>query len=78
MLPAGGHGQGDGNMIQVALLQLLSEQTQEENLEKGISYCRQAKKMGADIALFPEMWNTGYTFPPEYSGFESRCHRQKQ
>ena len=50
-------------MLKVALLQLLSEQTQGENLKKGIAYCKQAKKMGADIALFPEMWNIGYTFP---------------
>lgn len=32
----------------------------EENKEKGIAACRQAKKQGADIALFPEMWSTGY------------------
>ncbi len=50
-------------MLKVAMLQLLSEQTQDENLKKGIDYCNQAKKMGADIALFPEMWNIGYAFP---------------
>lgn len=27
---------------------------------KGIKYCKKAKEMGADIAVFPEMWNTGY------------------
>ncbi len=27
---------------------------------KGIEYCKKAKEMGADIAVFPEMWNTGY------------------
>lgn len=48
-------------MFKVALLQLIPEQTQAENLKKGIEYCRQAKKLGADIALFPEMWNTGYS-----------------
>lgn len=52
-------------MFKVALLQLLPEQTQDENLEKGIENCRQAKKMGADIAIFPEMWNVGYTFPSD-------------
>lgn len=52
-------------MLKVALLQLLSERTQGENLKKGIEYCKQAKKMGADIALFPEMWNIGYTFPSD-------------
>jgi predicted amidohydrolase len=45
----------------VALLQLISGQTQEDNLNKGISFCKKAKEMGADLALFPEMWNTGYT-----------------
>jgi len=47
-------------MFRVALLQLLSESTQNQNREKGAQYCRQAKEMGADIALFPEMWNIGY------------------
>lgn len=47
-------------IFRVALLQLISENTQEENLIKGMDYCRQAKKMGADLALFPELWNVGY------------------
>lgn len=34
--------------------------TVTENLEKGMEACREAKKMGADIALFPEMWSNGY------------------
>ncbi len=48
-------------MIKIALLQLISGSCQEENLEKGMTYCRKAKAMGADVALFPEMWNNGYT-----------------
>ena len=44
----------------VALLQLLPTGTQEENLLKGLEYCEKAKQMGADVALFPEMWNNGY------------------
>lgn len=44
----------------VALLQLMPEETEKENLRKGIEYCRKAKLMDADIALFPEMWNIGY------------------
>ena len=52
-------------MFKVALLQLISEKTQEENLEKGIAWCRQAKTMGADLALFPEMWNNGYAVSPD-------------
>ena len=47
----------------VALLQLLPTGTLEGNLEKGLSACRKARSMGADIALFPEMWSTGYQFP---------------
>lgn len=31
-----------------------------ENLQNGISACEKAKKMGADIALFPEMYSNGY------------------
>lgn len=46
--------------LKVALLQILPSDTQGENLSKGIEYCKKAKEMGADIALFPEIWNTGY------------------
>lgn len=46
--------------LKVALLQILPSDSQRENLSKGIEYCRKAKEMGADIALFPEIWNTGY------------------
>lgn len=52
-------------MFRVALLQLLSGRTQDDNRKKGIEYCKLAKKMGADIALFPEMWNIGYALPPD-------------
>ena len=47
--------------FRVALLQLLPGRTQEENMDKGVRCCREAKNMGADIALFPEMWNIGYS-----------------
>lgn len=53
------------NRFQVALLQLLPCPTQEENLQKGLAACRAAKEMGADLALFPEIWNTGYGIPQE-------------
>jgi N-carbamoylputrescine amidase len=47
--------------INVALLQMSSCGTdQEANLAKGEAFCRRAREMGADIALFPEMWNIGY------------------
>jgi predicted amidohydrolase len=35
----------------------------EENLQKGVQHCKKAKEMGADIALFPEMWSVGYNIP---------------
>jgi predicted amidohydrolase len=46
----------------VALLQLIPLNSQKRNLEKGLKYCKLAKELGADLALFPEMWNTGYDF----------------
>jgi len=54
--------------LRIALLQMTAvgyDQAgfdQGSNLTKGEEYCRQAKRMGADIALFPEMWNIGCTF----------------
>ncbi|WP_411678409.1 carbon-nitrogen hydrolase family protein [Caproicibacter sp.] len=51
--------------LKVALLQLLSEDTLDGNLKKGMRYCRKAKSMGADIALFPEMWSVGYHIPED-------------
>lgn len=46
--------------LKVALMQLMPEADAEQNLIKGTAYCKKAKQMGADIALFPEMWSTGY------------------
>lgn len=48
------------NTLKIALLQIAPCGTLEKNLEKGIHACRKAKEMGADIALFPEMWSNGY------------------
>jgi predicted amidohydrolase len=31
------------------------------NLEKELNHCREAKSMGANLAVFPELWNTGAT-----------------
>ncbi|MBQ3109156.1 MAG: carbon-nitrogen hydrolase family protein, partial [Clostridia bacterium] len=49
--------------LKVALLQLLPGSSLQENLNIGVEACRKAKTMGADIALFPEMWSTGYSVP---------------
>ena len=48
------------NSLKIALLQIAPCGTLAGNLEKGIEYCKKAKEMGADIALFPEMWSNGY------------------
>lgn len=49
--------------LKIALLQLMPGNSLEENLAKGADACKKAKKMGADIALFPEMWSSGYKIP---------------
>ena len=48
--------------LNVALLQMAScANDQDANLAKGEQFCRRAAAMGADVALFPEMWNVGYS-----------------
>lgn len=50
-------------LIKVALLQMTGcGDDRSANLAKGESFCRRAHNMGADIALFPEMWSVGMTF----------------
>lgn len=51
--------------VKIALLQLLPEGGMDQQLEKGKAACLKAKDMGADIALFPEMWSTGYAIPQD-------------
>ena len=48
------------NLLKIALLQIAPCGALDGNLEKGLESCKQAKEMGADIALFPEMWSNGY------------------
>lgn len=48
------------SVLKIALLQIAPCGSLDKNLEKGTEYCKRAKKMGADIALFPEMWSNGY------------------
>lgn len=48
------------NHLKAALLQIAPAGTLNGNLNKGIDACRRAKALGADIALFPEMWSNGY------------------
>lgn len=47
-------------LLKIALLQIAPCGSLNENLEKGMQACKKAKEMGADIALFPEMWSNGY------------------
>lgn len=51
--------------LKVAMLQLLPENSLIGNLNKGLKFCKIAKDMGADIALFPEMWSVGYSIPED-------------
>ena len=48
------------DIFNIALLQLNPTDSMENNMLKGIEYCKKAKEMGADITVFPEMWNNGY------------------
>ena len=51
--------------LRIALLQLLPGDTQGKQLKIGKEACIKAKEMGADIALSPEMWSTGYDIPQD-------------
>lgn len=49
--------------IRIGLLQMVGcGSNQAASRVKGEAFCRRAHGMGADIALFPEMWNIGYNF----------------
>jgi predicted amidohydrolase len=48
-------------MLTIALLQAAANGNDlEANRVKGEALCRKASALGADIALFPEMWSVGY------------------
>lgn len=51
--------------LKIALMQLIPGKSLSENLQKGLESCRLAKAMGADIAVFPEMWSCGYDIPED-------------
>jgi predicted amidohydrolase len=49
--------------LTIALLQVSSEgYDQAANLSIGAAACRRAAGAGADVVVFPEMWNIGYRF----------------
>ena len=51
--------------LNLALLQLLPGASLAEQNRIGVEACREAKKLGADLALFPEMWSCGYVIPED-------------
>jgi N-carbamoylputrescine amidase len=62
--------------IQIALLQMTAcSNDQAANLAKGSEFCRRARASGADLALFPEMWNIGYTSVDQKPGWPNNLWR---
>ena len=59
--------------ITIALLQLMPGNSLVENMHIGIAACRKAKNMGADIAVFPEMWSIGYEIPESVHELKSKA-----
>ena len=57
--------------MKIALMQLLPAGSEAENRKKGAEWCRRAKDAGADVALFPEMWSCGYSFPQDAAALEA-------
>ncbi len=55
-------------LVRIAFVQLLPGKDPEEQAEIGRRACLEAKAGGADIALFPEMWSTGYVLPRDEAG----------
>ena len=62
--------------LNIALLQLLpaGDTAGSTSLalqqKKGVAACRTAKSLGADIALFPEMWSCGYAIPRDAAALQ--------
>ena len=51
--------------LKIALLQLLPGTDLKAQTAIGEAACREAKALGADLALFQEMWSCGYTIPED-------------
>lgn len=62
--------------MKIALLQILPTGSLNGNREKGVEACRKAKVLGADIALFPEMWSNGYDIPETRKRCSARRFRR--
>lgn len=57
--------------LRVAFLQILPGKGLSEQYERGERAVRRAKELGADVALFPEMWSTGYDIPQDKDELEA-------
>lgn len=56
--------------FRVALVQQKAEaHDPEENARRGVRFIREAKALGADLVLFPEMWSNAYA-PPFEEAFD--------
>jgi len=56
-------------VLRVALLQMDGAAFEvEANAAKAEEFCRRAKELGADVALFPEMFSVAYRFAAEHLG----------
>jgi predicted amidohydrolase len=54
--------------LRIALLQLASHGADEATaVREGERWCRRAAALGADVALFPEMWQLGYQACPDHA-----------
>lgn len=68
----GGPSGGEKHMkLKIAFLQILPHQSLAENLAAGKRACAEAQRMGADIALFPEMWSDGYALPQDSAALDA-------
>lgn len=60
--------------LKIAFLQISPTGSLEQNRLKGIEACKKAEKMGADIALFPEMFSNGYDiYNPPVAEWQSKA-----
>lgn len=51
--------------LKIGFIQILPGKDTEENLRLGKEACIKAKELGADVALFPEMFSDGYYLPQD-------------
>lgn len=59
--------------LTIAFLQILPGRSGTDALERGMAACRKAKELGADIALFPEMWSNGYHIPKDMEKLQAEA-----